>query len=135
MVVAVEPVLAADGAVGYVDIGPAVTIEVHNGDGRAHRGDFRHDCGKLGIEHRRLMHKVDAGGTRYILERKSVASQRSIGVGTQSAGFRLGGEVPHHERRREKAGEKDADEDACSGRPFHCAASLLSALLNVSDVT
>ena len=59
--VAVKRVLAADGAVGDVDVGEAIAVEINNGYACAHRSDFRHDAFELGIKRRGLMNEVDAG--------------------------------------------------------------------------
>ena len=48
--VAVQGILAADGAVGHVDVRPAVAIEIDDRNRRAHRSHFRHDGIQLGIE-------------------------------------------------------------------------------------
>ena len=74
--VAVQGVAAAHGAVGDVDIRPAVAVEIDDGDRRAHRRRQGHDGFQARVELRRLMHEFDAGGTADLFEKEPVAGQR-----------------------------------------------------------
>ena len=80
VVVAVEMVQAADAAVGDIDVGPAVAVEVDDGDRCAHRGDFRHDAVEFVIEDGSLVHEVDARLVGDFLEAETIASQRGLAI-------------------------------------------------------
>ena len=73
--VAIEMVPAAGRAVGDIDIGPAIAIEIDDRYGGAHRGDLGHDACQLGVERRRLMHEMDAGLLRDLLQMKAITRQ------------------------------------------------------------
>ena len=68
VIVVIERVLASDGAVGDVNIGPAVAIKINDGNCGAHGCDFRHDGIELVVERRRLMNEVDACRVRDFLQ-------------------------------------------------------------------
>ncbi len=71
--VAIEPIEAALGAVGDVEVLPAVAIEVGDGDRRAHRRDLRHDVLEPRVERRRLVHEIDPHALGRFLEPEAVA--------------------------------------------------------------
>src|SRR5580692_2341789 len=129
-------VLASFFAVGHVDIGPAIAIEVDDADRRAHRCNLRHDRTELGVKRRRLMHKIDARGMRDLFEIKAVARQRGTKIERRMRRERTLRQAPAHERRsREKPHEKNGDGDTSHWIGFHCVAWLLSASSKISGVT
>jgi hypothetical protein len=75
VVVAVEMIHAADAAVGYVDVGPAIAVEVDNGDRCAHGRDFRHDAVEPGIEDGGLVHEVDSRLVGDFLKAETITGQ------------------------------------------------------------
>ena len=59
--VPVEGVGLAEAAVGEVEVGPVVAVDVGHGDGGTERGDVGLDAGDLRVEGRRLVDEVDPG--------------------------------------------------------------------------
>ncbi len=78
--VAIQGVVAAFGAVGYINIGPAVAIEIDDGDGSAHGSYIGHDVIELVIEVGSLVNKIHASGVRDFLEIKTVAGQSGLQI-------------------------------------------------------
>ncbi len=78
MLVTIKTVAAAFPAVGDVDIGPAVTIEIDDGDGRAHGCDLRHDSRELRVECRRPMHKINTCLPRYFFQVETMPGERCV---------------------------------------------------------
>ncbi len=74
VVVAIEAVVRPLAAVGDVEVGPAVAVEVGHGDRGPHRGDLRHDVGELRVQLRRLVREIDAR-----------SNARPLPVGTRTA--------------------------------------------------
>ena len=68
--VAVEGVRLAEPAVGEVEIGPAVAVEVGDGHRCAECGDVRLDVGDLRVERRPVMHEVNAGRGGFVVQCK-----------------------------------------------------------------
>ena len=75
MLIAIEGVVAALAAIGDVNIGPAILIEIDDRHGRAHRRDLRHDVLELAIEMRRGVMEIDAGGLGDFLELEAIAAE------------------------------------------------------------
>ena len=75
--IAVERVRRAEAAVREVQIGPAVAIEVRDGDRRAQRGDVRLDVRDLRVECRPMMNERDAGGRGPVMQHE--AGLRGVG--------------------------------------------------------
>src|SRR5579875_4115576 len=73
MVIAVESTLCAYSAIGHKNIGPAVPIEIHNGDRGPEGGHFGHDVVELWVELWGLMYEVNATLLGALGERKTVA--------------------------------------------------------------
>ena len=84
----VKGILASLAAVGDVDIGPAVAIEIHDGHRCAHGRDLRHDVIQLVVERWALMNEVDAGRVGDFLEIKAMTGQRRFSIQLRVAGFR-----------------------------------------------
>src|SRR4029077_16630978 len=82
--VAVQSILASDGAVGDVDVRPAIAIEIDNRYPGTHRSNLGHNGRKLGIEGGRLMNKINAGGFRNLLQAESVAGPRGFRAQSRS---------------------------------------------------
>ena len=135
VVVAIESVFAAFAAVGDVDVGPAVAIEVDDGDRRAHRGDLRHDVVEFGIERGRVMHEVDAGGVGDFFEIKAVASQRGLHVELGFFGLTPRGQRLMKSGEKTKPKKDDGENDSSDRDPVHWRGSLLSAFWKTSGVT
>ena len=78
MHIAIQRVLRAFLAGGHVDVRPSIVIEIDDRHGRTHRRDLRHDVLQPRVERGRLVHEIDAGGARYLLQIKTVTRQRSV---------------------------------------------------------
>ena len=103
--VAIEGVRLAETAVGEVEIGPVVAVEVGNGNGSAERGDVRLDAGDLRIERRAAMLKVDAGLGSDVAQREA----RARGVGRRADRSAI---QPHGEQ--DGGDERDGNDRASS---------------------
>ena len=130
VVVAVKMVLAADAAVRHIDIGPAVAIEIDDGNRCAHRRHFRHDAIEFVIEDGSLVNKVDARLAGHLLEAKAITSQSRLAVDLGCNWPRLGvGEMADHPGRGQHADEHDEENDASDCEAFHRGGPCLRASL------
>ena len=124
VLIAIQAIEAAVGAVRHVEVGPAVAIEVRDGDRRADRRDLRHDVVELVVEHRSLVHEVHAEAARGLGEREAVAV-----AGRRRADRGL--VQPHHRGQRDdKDDEPDHPQRATARVHVH-----LSPLRNLSGAT
>ena len=120
VVIAVEMVQAADAAVRYIDVGPAIAVEVDDGDRCTHRGHFRHDAVEFVIEDRGLVDEVDARLVCDLLEAKTITGQRGPAINLRGDWPRLSvGEMADHPGRGQHTDEHDRDNDASDRGALH----------------
>ena len=100
--VAEQPVPRPFFAVGDVEVGQAVAVDVDDRDRGAHRGDLRHDVRQLGVERRRLVHELEPRGLRRFGQAEAVLRQR-VGMARGRQHARLRPEPPHQERRQQQS--------------------------------
>ena len=112
MIVAVKMVLAADGAVGHIDIGPSIAIEIHDGYRSAHGSDFRHDRREFLIEQGWLMHKVDARGVSDFFKIEAIAIQGGLPIDCGRRGLSSRRKTAHEPGRSELGAKKDRNKNA-----------------------
>jgi hypothetical protein len=91
--IAIQPVLRSFLAVGDVEVGQTVAIEIDHRHGGTHRRHLRHDVRQLGVERRRGVHVVDAGRLRRLGQLKAVLRERA------DAARRCGGAGARWKRR------------------------------------
>ena len=135
VLVTVEAVLRALGAVGGVEVGPAVAVEVDDGDGRAHGGDLRHNGVEFRVELRRLMDEVDARDVGDLLKVEAVASERGGGVEFCCCHCVFSrGKSPDDNGRGQHPGKQDGQNDADNGGSLHGPGLPRSAFVNGAGV-
>ena len=69
--ISIECVRLAELAVGEVEVGPAVAVEVGDADRCAERRDVRLDVGDLGVEARPVVHEVNPGRGGLVAKREA----------------------------------------------------------------
>ena len=70
-----QPVPGALLAVGDVEIGQAVPVDIDDRDRCAHRGHLRHDVRQLGVKRRRVVHELEPRRLRRFRQAETVLRQ------------------------------------------------------------
>ena len=135
MHVPIQGILAADRAVGDIDVRPAVAIKIYDRYRGAHRGHFRHDGIEFGIEHRSLMNEIDARGMSDFLEMKTIASQGGAGIRGRSGRLLPRRDPLDHQGGTQEPEKKDTDQNSDDPAAGHWGRSLRNEFRNTSGVT
>src|SRR4029077_4472742 len=78
-------------AIDYVDVGPAIAIEIDNRNGRPQGGHFRHNGGELCVKNRRMVNEVDVYRVSDLFQKEPITAQCGrlrIGFGTDTSKYR-----------------------------------------------